>query len=100
MTTPFVDHLDADARLVMLRLLDQAGPTLNDSVLHEGLRRFGHTKLTRQDVRKHLDFLASRGGLTYEVNDVGTWVATITDHGRKVARGTARMEGVARPGQE
>lgn len=95
----FAEHLTKDQRLVILRLLDEAGPDLNDSVLHEGLRRKGHGRLVRQDVVEHIRFLERAQAVTTRV-DGTTLVATITPDGRRAARGTARIEGVALPGQE
>lgn len=95
----FALHLERDQRLVILRLLDDAGPSLNDSVLHEGLRRKGYTRLIRQDVIDHIRMLERAQAVTTTV-DGNTLVAEITPQGRRAARGTVRIEGVAVPGQE
>ena len=94
----FLAYKATDQRLVMLRLLDEAGPVLNESLLHEGLRRFGHTDLMREEVQDHIRFLEKAQTVTVQVESA-TLIASITVFGRKVARGKDTADGIAQPGQ-
>lgn len=90
----FADHLIEDRRLVLLRLLKEAGGTANDSPLHYGLQQIGHRRgLTREVVRTELEWLKQRRLVNLEM--VGTMmVATLTERGLNVAEGHERVEGV------
>jgi hypothetical protein len=83
----FLAHLAEDRRLVILRLLTEAGGTANDSVLEVGLQQLGHRRgLTRDVVRADIDWLKAR-----------RLVASITERGLNVAEGHETVDGVKRP---
>lgn len=90
------EMLHEDQRLVILRLLENIGFTANDSVLEMGLRQFGH-RVTRDQVRGELQWLAEQGLITIEVIAGRVHVATLTDRGAEVATGRAHHPGVRRP---
>jgi len=95
--------LDADQRLVALRLLTEAdGYSLNESVLKTGLQHLGH-RVGGDIVRAHLEFLARHGLVGVEkirVERGDLWVATLTALGEDVARGNTTHVGVARRGAD
>lgn len=90
------DTLAEDRRLVVLRTLEAAPQfTLNDSVLHSALERFGH-RVSRDVVRADVAWLAELG-LT-SIERVGDYnIATATERGLEVATGRSTVEGVKRP---
>lgn len=65
------DLLDADRRLVILRALEEdAGYTLNESVLHSILEAMGHM-VSRDRVKTDIEWLAEQGLVTtHEVVNV------------------------------
>lgn len=95
----FLAYKQEDQRLVMLRLMDEAGPSLNESLLHEGLRRFGHKDLMREEVQDHIRFLEKAQTVTIQVES-GKLIADITVFGKKVARGKETVDGIAEPGRD
>ena len=92
----YTELLDSDRRLVILRSLEEdAGYTLNESVLHSILEAMGH-RVSRDRVRTDMEWLAEQGLVTtHEV--VSVKVATITGRGADVACGRATVPGVKRP---
>lgn len=95
--TSFAQLIAEDARLVLLRLLNEdVGYALNDSILRSALADFGHN-FSRDRVRTELRWLEEQGLLS--LNSVGSvLVAKLSDRGADVAAGTARVDGVKRPG--
>lgn len=93
----FADHLIEDRRLVLLRLLKEAGGTANDSILQYGLQQLGHRRgLTREVVRSELEWLKARRLVDVEM--VGTvMVGKLTERGLNVAEGHEKVEGVKQP---
>lgn len=92
----FADLLTADARLVILRALEQdLGYSHNESIIHAILEEFGHS-LTRDQVRTQLVWLQEQGLIELKTV-VDTYVATITQRGADVAAGRGRVPGVKRP---
>lgn len=89
----FTDHLAADRRLVILRVL--AGvPAYATSVsaLRDALPRYGHAASLDQ-VRGDVAWLAEQDLLTVQPGAV----ARLTERGLDVARGRATVPGVRRP---
>lgn len=98
MSKSYVDHLAADQRLEMLKLmLEQAGHG-NDRVLESGLRRRGlGAGLEPSSVRALLRDLEARDLVTIELVDSTVMVAHITPRGRLVVAGDLEVDGVASP---
>ncbi|RJF84862.1 hypothetical protein D3877_10310 [Azospirillum cavernae] len=96
--TNFLAHLAEDRRLVILRLLTEAGGTANDSVLEAGLQQLGHRRgLTRDVVRADIDWLKARRLVAVEMVKDTVMVASITERGLNVAEGHETVDGVKRP---
>jgi hypothetical protein len=94
----FTEHLNADRRLVLLRLLaEQIGYKQNSSNLTHALDRLGHV-LSRDQVKAQLAWLAEQELVAVDEPVPGVLVATLTERGHDVARGRAVVPGVARPG--
>jgi hypothetical protein len=91
-----LDLYTEDIRLIILRALEQVpGYSLNESILHSVVGRFGH-KCGRDCIRTQIAWLCEQGLLTYD--DVeGCYVATATGRGIDVAIGAAVVPGVKRP---
>ena len=90
------DLLSSDRRLVVLRILEQTGDTLNESVLQTVLEQFGH-RVSRDVVRAELAWLTEQGLVTSETVGGRIIVVTLTERGADVARGRAKHPGVKRP---
>ena len=96
----FADLLQADRRLVILRLLQQSpGYALNSSILLTGLEELGH-RVARDLVATELSWLDEQGLVRCEQVDTSTkalLVATLTERGLDVQAGRATVPGVKRP---
>jgi hypothetical protein len=96
----FAEHLAADRRLVILRLLVEAHGELGESSIEKGLLMYGHRAgVDRETVRADLVFLAEpeRGCLVTEIADGKVMIAAITKRGVACAEGRIYVEGVAAP---
>lgn len=94
--TPFADHLAADRRLVVLRLLEQAPDYRGNAyLLQTALGAFGHA-VGMDRLATDLHWLQEQGLVKLEA--VGSIaIATLTQRGLDVAAGRAIVPGVARP---
>lgn len=95
------DIFDADRRLVILRLLEEAqGYSLNEAVLEKSLAAVGVLAMGRDVVRGQLAWLEQQGLVTIEKLSLDRggdlWVARATKLGTEVAGGRP-WPGVARP---
>lgn len=98
MSINYAAYVVEDRRLVLLRLLDEAHGSANESVLHTGLQMLGHRRgVTRQVVTEDLGWLRDRHLVAVEYFADKIMVATLTTRGRNVARGDEVVEGVKRP---
>ncbi|MCE8027529.1 ArsR family transcriptional regulator [Halomonas daqingensis] len=90
------DVLVADQRLIVLQALEEdPAYSHNEAVLRSVLGTFGH-HLSRDALRTELAWLQEQGLIT--VSDAGgIQVAKLTARGEDVAKGSARVPGVARP---
>ena len=92
----FAEHVTADRRLVVLRLLEQAPDYRGNAyLLQRALDGFGHAVgMDRLDT--DLAWLAEQDLLKLEAVG-GVSIATLTQRGADVARGRVVVPGVARP---
>ena len=99
MTQSFKEHLAADRRLVVLRLLSEsAGYQVNEFTLEAALEDQGHS-VSNAQVRTDLAWLAEVALL--ETRNVGgVLIAKLTVRGLDVALGKAMQPGVKRPQPE
>jgi hypothetical protein len=89
------DYVTADIRLIILReLKDTQGYRSNESVLQQVVEKYGHS-CSRDCIRTQLSWLEEQALVT--LADPGVLVATITQRGVDVARGSAPVPGVKRP---
>lgn len=94
----FLAHLAEDRRLVILRLLKEAGGSANDSVLEAGLQQLGHRRgLTREVVRTELEWLKARRLVTLEMIKDTIMIAILTARGLNVGEGHEEVAGVKQP---
>lgn len=95
--TGYADVVEADRKLLILRLLaEAAGYRLNSSVLATALAQWGH-QVSSDLTRTYLAWLAEQGLIACEAISERVVVATLTDRGADVAAGNAHVPGVARP---
>ncbi|TIW27750.1 MAG: hypothetical protein E5V63_08130 [Mesorhizobium sp.] len=99
MSENFDEYLTADARLAMLRELNQQiDGRLNEVLLTKALDTFGHNR-SREWVRTQLRKLAELGAV--KVTEAGSiLVAAITRTGIDHVERRSIIEGVARPSPE
>lgn len=96
----FADLKTAHIRLVILRLLAQdAGYDLNESILADLVREFGHS-ISRDALRVQLAWLEENGLVTTKIVAGELLVAKLTSRGSDVAEGRAIVPGVKRPEPE
>lgn len=94
----YAEVLAADRRLVILRLLVEAGGESGESALEKGLHMLGHrTAVDRDQVRKDLRELEARGCVEIEFYDAKVMIGAITRRGVSVAEGKVVVAGVAKP---
>ena len=93
----YSDHFARHLRLVVLRLLAEAGEyRLNAAVLSDAANALGLAS-TRAQLRTEIAWLAEQGAVTIEELGSGVLVATLTERGADVAAGRAAIPGVQRP---
>jgi DNA-binding GntR family transcriptional regulator len=99
MAMKFSELMDADQRLVILRMLAEDGDySHNEFVLQDALALMGH-HISRDKLRTHLAWLEEQG--LVRIEDVsGVKVAKLTARGADTAAGRAVVPGVKRPGPE
>lgn len=92
----FADHMAADRRQIMLRvLMTSMAYTSNASTLQNMVGRLGYpTPMDR--LRTDVAWLAEQGLVTSE-DVAGLQVVKLTARGQEVAEGVAVVPGVARP---
>lgn len=96
MTATYEDRQREDARLIILRALeDQVDERLHSGLLQDELLRFGIDK-SRAWVHVELDWLAEMGAVTL-LKTGSVVVATLTDRGARHLRRAIVIEGVRRP---
>ena len=94
----YADHIAADRRLCILKLLVEDEGHSNESVLETGLIALGHRAgLDREYVRAQLRALEEFGAITVEFYRDRVMVAHITKRGVAAANGRVKIEGVAAP---
>lgn len=94
----FAEHLAADRRLVILRLLIEGNGELGESSIEHGLLMLGHRAgVDRDYVLGELDNLKILGLVEVEQFNGRVTVAAITKKGVAVAEGRVQVEGVKKP---
>ncbi len=93
----FKEHLAADRRLCILRILAETGGSANDSVLHTALESIGHRRQSRATIREDIRFLVASGLCTDEWLE-HIQIVNITQRGVDVAEGREEAAGVKKPG--
>lgn len=97
MLNDFAQHLAADRRLVILRvLLDSTVYTTNEYMLHDVVGKLGH-RVSVDTLRADLSWLAETAQLVTLTNVAGVCIATLTQRGQDVAEGVATVPGVKKP---
>ena len=92
--TTYVEHVEHDRRLVILRLLADNAGTANDRMLQTGLAKWG-IRCALTTVASSLTWLVEQGfAVTRPVNGSGVWVAEITRRGREISEGLAESPGI------
>lgn len=98
MAKSFAESLKEDRRLVILKLIGEAGGTANESVLRQGLEMAGHVAgVNYQTVRDELRHLEEAGCVKLEWFEDKFAVAKITKRGVDCAAGAIKVEGVKCP---
>lgn len=94
----YSEHLAANRRLAVLKLLIEDCGHANDSVLEMALREIGHrANLDRAAVRTLMRDLEERACVTIDIVRDIVMVAHITDRGRMAAAGDVSIDGIASP---
>lgn len=94
----FQKHVEADRRLVILRLLVEARGETGESAIQAGLGMWGHrTNVTRDVVRGDLKALKEMDCIDLEYVQDRFMIARINERGRDVARGAITVAGIAEP---
>ena len=94
----YAEILAADRRLVILRLLVEAGGESGESALEKGLHMLGHrTGVDRDQLRRDLRHLEDLGCVEIEFFDAKVMIGAITRRGVSVAEGKVTVGGVAKP---
>lgn len=86
-----------DRRLIILRLLDEAGYHANEAILRQVCEQFGH-RPTHEMIRGDISFLAENGLVRLEkipAQGGELWIAHLLTPGQEVAQGRV-YPGVAR----
>lgn len=91
--------LAQDRRLSILRLLNDSGGGLNDSIAQSALDTLGLPS-AREDIRDDFEWLAKAKLVVHEAVSPTLATVKITQRGVDVALGRARVEGVKRPSPE
>lgn len=92
----FTDHVQADRRLVLLRvLLESAAYTANEFMLQSMAERFGHVA-SADLIRTDLAWLKEQGLIVLD-NVADVYIARLSARGEDVARGRIEVPGVKRP---
>lgn len=94
----YSEHLAANRRLCILKLLIEECGISNESVLELALRALGHhAGVDRPYVRAQLDFLEQAGCVRIEYFKDKVMVAHLKERGTAVARGAITIDGIAKP---
>lgn len=99
MSKSFRELMMEDLRLVVLRLLDEAGGDCNIHVLHPALDAAGHQHTSRDALRTQLAWLAEQGLVKLD-EPAGVLLVSLTQRGEDAGRGRATVPGVKRPSRE
>ncbi|MBI1408136.1 MAG: hypothetical protein GC145_18645 [Caulobacter sp.] len=92
------DLVEAERRLIVLRLLIENGGAGSESIIERGLLAIGErVDLDRAAVRRFIRELEQKTCVLVDLFQDKLMVATITKHGVAVAEGRVSVDGVAKP---
>lgn len=91
----YLELVNAEQRLVMLRALSEMNGSSNESMLQTVLQTYG-LPAARDQVKNHLQWLSEQALVRVETVG-GTMVAYLTHRGHDVSCGRATCHGVKRP---
>ena len=94
------EHMTADRRLAILRLLVEAGGECGESSIEKSLRSLGFgSMLDREVVQQDFRFLQGVHCLDIEYYEERYMAAAITKKGVRCASGMIEIEGISKPSQ-
>lgn len=95
----FKDFISEPRRLFILQLLDEAGGSVNETILYDACRRYfvPNRGLTRDVMRTDLEWLRERHLVSFDWLDDTVLVAVLTERGGYVVSGDIEIEGVKPP---
>jgi hypothetical protein len=94
----FAETVDADRRMMILKLMVEEGGQSNDGTLITALRMMGDRKyLDQEAVRRLMRELATRDCITIDIVRDTVMVGRITERGRMAVAGDVVVGGVASP---
>ena len=91
------EAINADRRLVILRLLVEYRGALNSSTLENGVRAWDHHYVDRDMITGDCRWLEQRGLVVVEELRSDVLDVAITPKGERAAKGEEWVDGVARP---
>jgi len=87
----------ASRRLALLRLLREAGGSLNESILFKGAGQLGFARTSRDDIRDDLDLFKAADLIKETRYGDRLRIATLTDRGLDCAAGRLQVDGIEQP---
>lgn len=94
----YSEHETQHLRLTILRELHSDNNyQMNESLLRDAVKRFGFSP-SRDVLKTQLRWLEEQGLVTVEDVGSGFLVAKLTERGADVSEGSAKVDGVKRPG--
>jgi len=91
------EAINADRRLVILRLLVEYRGALNSNTLENGVRAWNHRYVDRDLITGDCRWLEARGLVAVEELRSDVLDVAITPKGERAAKGEEWVDGVARP---
>lgn len=91
------EALDADRRLLILRLLKEYGDGLNTSTLETAVFAWGHRSADRHVILRDVRWLEQAGTVRLDTLKPDLYMVTITTQGEQVQAGDRHIPGIARP---
>lgn len=92
----FAEWLAEDHRIAILHALAKCNGDSNESFITMALHSFGHTSVSRDQVRTYFAWLKEQGLISLEEIS-GIMIARLTERGFEVEQGHVITPGVKRP---